>query len=187
MTALRAIPAALLCLALAVPAHAGESLPLNIGGDFVLVDHNGASRRSAEFRGRHMLVYFGYTACPFTCGIALGTISAALDDLGGDAGRLAPLFITVDPKFDTPERMARHLANFHPAIIGLTGAAAEIARVRAAWRIAANPVDDPGAFARLVDHTPMIYLFGPAGELLTLLPPIVPPERMAEIIRGYLG
>ena len=78
-----------------------------------------------------MLVYFRYTACPRTCGTALNTIFAALDDLGGDAGRLALLFITVDPQFDTPERLARHLVNFYPAIIGLTGSEAEFARVRA--------------------------------------------------------
>ncbi len=181
------IPWLVFGILLTAGAAAAEPPPLDIDGNFTLVDHTGAKRNSNDFRGRFTLVYFGYTQCPYTCGTALNDISAALDELAGDAGRIAPLFITVDPEQDTPARIAAYLANFHPAFTGLTGSPAQIDRVRAGYRVAARRVADPGAFGRLIDHTPYIYLFGPDGELLTLLPPILPPAHMAEIIRGYLG
>ena len=178
--------AIVLCLALAAAPAAAESPPHDIGGPFTLIDQSGETRSDADFGDRLRLVYFGYTQCPFTCGTALNTISAALDELGADAARIAPLFISVDPEFDTPARIAAYLVNFHPMIVGLTGSAAQIDRVRADYRVAAQKAADFGAFARIIDHTPYVYLIGPDGRLLTLLPPIVPPDRMAEIIRSYL-
>ena len=153
---------------------------------FSLIDHTGARRSDDDFRGRYMLVYFGYTACPNTCGIALASIAESLDRLGVTAARIAPLFITVDPEHDTPARLSAYVERFHPDLIGLTGMPEDVRRVLANFRIEATPVSDPGAFERLVNHTPFIYLFGPEGALLTFLPPIVPSERMAEIIASYI-
>ena len=184
-----------LALAGAGPGHAHQDngaaaeapLPYAGVGRFTLVDHTGVRRTEADFPGRFRLVYFGYTACPNTCGLALANISGALDTLGSDAARIAPLFVSVDPVYDTPARMAAHLANFHPAIVGLTGAPDEIARLAAGFAVEARPVEDPGAFERLVDHTPFTYLVAPDGAVLTLFPPIVPGGQMAETIRRYLG
>ncbi len=173
-------------LAAAGPALAAEPLPLAIGGDFALIDQRGETRSSDEFDGRLKLVWFGYTECPHACPMALGTISAALDELGSDAGSIVPLFVTVDPAHDTPARMAAHLANFHPSFVGLTGKDEDIVKVRADFRIAAQRVADPGAFERLFEHTTLIYLMGRGGEPLSLLPATLPPERIAEILRGYL-
>jgi cytochrome oxidase Cu insertion factor (SCO1/SenC/PrrC family) len=116
----------------------------------------------------------------------LTAIAEALDRMGADAGRMAPLFITVDPENDVPARMAAYVANFHPDLIGLTGMPEDVRRVLANFRIEAVPASDPGAFERLVNHTPFIYLFGPDGVLLTFLPPVLPPERMAAVITGYI-
>ncbi len=165
---------------------APEPFPLDIRGRFALVDHTGAPRTDADFAGRYLLVYFGYSKCPYTCGVALLNISGALDELGAAGERLSPLFITVDPEYDTPGRLAAYLANFHARLIGLTGAPAEVRRVLADFRIEARARPDPGAYERLVDHTPFTYLFGPDGALLTILPPIVPPPQMAAIIRSYI-
>jgi protein SCO1/2 len=154
--------------------------------DFSLIDHTGVRRSDIDFRGRYMLVYFGYTECPYTCGIALTGLVESLDRLGEAAARLAPLFITVDPENDTPARMAAYVGKFHPDLIGLTGMPEEVCRVLANFRIEATVAADPGTFERLVNHTPFIYLFGPDGALLTFLPPILPPERMAEIIASYI-
>lgn len=168
------------------PGPAAEPLPLDIGGDFSLVDQRGDIRRSEEFDGRLKLVWFGYTECPHACPMALGTISAALDEMGADAESVIPLFVTVDPEHDTPDRMATLLANFHPSFVGLTGVPDDIAQVRADYRAAAQRIADSGAFERLFEHTTLIYLMGRGGEPLSLLPAMLPPERIAEIIRGYL-
>ena len=102
--------------------------------DFSLLDHTGVPRSEADFRGRYMLVYFGYTACPNTCGIALAGLAESLDGLGDTAARVAPLFITVDPEHDTPARMAAYVGKFHPDLIGLTGMPEEVRRVLANFR-----------------------------------------------------
>lgn len=179
--------AGLAALALAAgTGFAAEPFPAGFGGGFTLTDHRGTARSSDEFRGRLVLVYFGYTACPHSCGMALNTISAALDALGPQADSVVPLFVTVDPEHDTPDRLAAHLRNFHPAIVGLTGSASSIGALRDGYRVAAEAVADPGAFERLVEHTTFIYLVGPGGEALSLLPPMLPPGRIAAIVRSHL-
>lgn len=179
--------AALVALVLAAgAASAAEPFPAGFGGEFSLIDQNGGARGSDEFRGRLLLVYFGYTACPHSCGMALGTISAALDELGPDADAVAPLFVTVDPGHDTTDRLATHLRNFHPAIVGLTGRAAAIDALSDAFRVRAEAVAESGAFERLIDHTTYIYVVGRDGEALSLLPPMLPPGRIAAILRSHM-
>jgi len=167
-------------------AAAAEPFPVVFGDDFTLVDQNGRTRSSREFRGRLLLVYFGYTACPHSCGMALATMSAALDALGPDADAVAPLFVTVDPGHDTPDRLAAHLRNFHPAIVGLTGSAAAIGALSDGYRVTVEAVADPGAFERLIDHTTYIYVVGRDGAALSLLPPMLPPRRIAAILRSHM-
>lgn len=183
---LRAAAGAAVVALAAGAGPAAEPFPLGLGAEFKLTDHHGTVRRSEEFRGRLVLVYFGYTACPHTCGMALNTISAALDELGGEAASVVPLFVTVDPEYDTPDRLAAYLRNFHPAIVGLTGSASETAAVRDGYRAKAEAVADPGAFERLVDHTTFIYLVGRDGETLSVLPPMLPPARIAAILRSHM-
>jgi protein SCO1/2 len=166
------------------PNAASEAL--DIGGPFSLIDHEGRARRDADYRGDYLLVYFGYTACPYTCSTALVNLAGALDELGAEGAGLTPLFISVDPEYDTPERLAPFVAAIHPRLVGLTGTPAQVRAALAAYRVEARPVEDKGAYARLIDHGPFAYLMGPDGQFLTLFPPIVPPQRMAAIIRGYL-
>lgn len=173
-------------LAAAQPARAGDALPLGIGGDYVLTDETGMRRDSHDFRGRPMLVYFGYASCPHSCGMALNTISAALDELGPDASAVAALFVSIDPEHDTPARLAAFLDNFHRSIVGLTGSAEEVERVRRTFRIAARRLEDPGRFERLYEHSTFIYLMGPDGQLQSILPPVMPPERIAALLRSRL-
>jgi cytochrome oxidase Cu insertion factor (SCO1/SenC/PrrC family) len=144
----------------------GEAL---IGGSFELVAHDGRRLRDSDFAGRHMLIYFGFTYCPDVCPLDLARISDALEQL--DAKRLdrvQPLFITVDPARDTPETMARYLAHFHPAILGLTGTADEIRQAAQAYRVYYTKVEDEGSAAGYtMDHSAIIYLMGPDGRFVT--------------------
>lgn len=163
-----------------------SELPLDFGGAFSLVDHLGRRWTDRDFRGEFLIVYFGYTSCPFTCPAAVQNIAGAMDALGDDASRVRPLFVTVDPEYDTPERLAAYVRRIHPRMLGLTGSSVALDRMLSAYWVQAREVEESGGYERLFDHGPMGYLVGPDGEALTLLPPILSPDRMAEIVRGYM-
>src|SRR3990170_3647439 len=110
----------------------GEAL---IGGPFELVDQNGNQVTDQNFKGRLMLIYFGFTFCPDACPTALGVMRAALDKLDVAAGRVAPILITVDPDRDTPEVLKDYVSNFHPRMMGLTGTKEQIAQAAKAYRV----------------------------------------------------
>ncbi len=164
----------------------GESIPFSVASDFTLTDHHGQRRSGGEFRGQPVLLYFGYTSCPHSCAMVLNTVSSALDLLGDDVEAIAALFVSIDDEFDSPETLATYLTNFHPAIVGLTGSQAEVAQLRTGLGAAARRMAEPGGFVRLFEHSTFLYLLGPAGELLSILPPIVPPDRLAAIVARHL-
>ncbi|MEE9208820.1 MAG: SCO family protein, partial [Kiloniellales bacterium] len=106
--------------------------------------------------------------------------------LAATGDEVGALFITVDPEHDTPARLADFVARVHPRLVGLTGEVDEIERVQRAYRIGARQRAGTGGFTRLFEHSPIAYLMGPEGDILTLFPPILPPERLAAIVRGYM-
>src|SRR5262245_59223420 len=90
-----------------------------VGGRFTLTDHNGRRVSDQDFRGKYMLIFFGFTYCPDVCPSELQVMSAALDELGSEADKIQPIFITIDPARDTPEAMKLYVSNFHPRLVGL--------------------------------------------------------------------
>ncbi|HEX4113887.1 MAG TPA: SCO family protein, partial [Stellaceae bacterium] len=118
-----------------VPRNAAVEAPLSIGGPFTLTDQNGVVRHDTDFRGKLMLVYFGYTYCPDVCPTTLTLMSDALKKLGPDAARIAPLFITVDPDRDTPAQMKLYIQSFDPRFVALTGSAAQVAAAAGDYRV----------------------------------------------------
>ena len=159
-----------------------------IGGPFTLVDHDGRAVTDADFRGRNMLVFFGYTYCPDVCPTTLTTIADTLDLLGEDAGRLAPLFVTIDPARDTAEHLRDYVAYFHPAIIGLTGSAEQITEVARAYRVFFAEVSEDGADADdyLMDHSTIVYLMDEDGQFDIHFSGSTSAEDMAATIRKRL-
>lgn len=151
----------------------------DIGGPFALVDGSGKRVTDRDLRGKYLLVYFGYTYCPDVCPSTLNEVSAALDKLGSKAAWVQPLFITVDPKRDTPEVMAKYAAAFGPRIIGLTGTSEEIAAVAKEYRVyyAAHSTG-AGRDDYAVDHSSILYLMGPDGRFVA---PIRSDESGAEM------
>jgi cytochrome oxidase Cu insertion factor (SCO1/SenC/PrrC family) len=141
---------------------------VQIGGPFHLVDHSGTPVSEADYRGRWMLVYFGYTFCPDVCPTELQTIAAALDKLGADAPKVVPLFITVDPGRDTPEVLAKYVKLFDDRIVGLTGTPAQIADVARAFRVYYAKVTPKDDAPYVVDHSSFVYLMDPKGRLSAL-------------------
>jgi cytochrome oxidase Cu insertion factor (SCO1/SenC/PrrC family) len=157
------------------------------GGPFSLVDQNGMRRTDTDFRGKYMLVFFGYTYCPDVCPTTLAVESEALGKLGARASQVVPIFITVDPKRDTPQKLKPYLASFGPNFVGLTGSDAEIAEAAQRYRVYYQAHIDgrtDAAEGYSVDHTGNIYLMGPDGKFVSYYSPgIVPDELAADLMR----
>ena len=159
-----------------------------IGGPFTLVDHQGRPVTEANFKGRFMLVYFGYTFCPDVCPTALTDMGDALGVLGEAAEKVTPVFITVDPDQDTPEHLKEYLKFFHPRIVGLTGTPEQTAAALKAYKVfaAKAPVEGEDAGDYLMEHTSIIYLMGPDGAYKAHFSHGASAEDMAEGIRKFL-
>jgi len=157
-----------------------------IGGPFALIDHTGRPRTNEDFRGKLMLVYFGFTYCPDICPTDLQNIGLALDKLGEAAERVQPLFITVDPARDTAAHLKDYVPMFHPRLLGLTGDAAAIHKAAAAYRVYYAKVPLKGD-DYTVDHSSFIYLIGPDGHYLGFFPPGTPPDSIAQTITQQLA
>jgi cytochrome oxidase Cu insertion factor (SCO1/SenC/PrrC family) len=174
------------------PAEVMDILMWNrepVGGPFELTDHTGKPRTNSDFRGKLMLVYFGFTYCPDVCPTDLQAIGLALDKLGTAADSVQPLFITVDPERDTAAHLAEYVPMFHPRLIGLTGSAEAIRKAADAYKVYYAKVDPPkgdGGYYT-VDHTAFIYLMDREGNYLGFFPPGTSADRMVEIIRPRLG
>lgn len=160
-----------------------------IGGPFALTDHLGKRRTDADFRGKMMLVYFGYTSCVDVCPTDLQNIGLALEKLGDAAGVIQPIFITVDPHRDTPKRLAAYVQSFHPTLVGLSGSTADIRKAADAYRVYYKKVRGPkDSDARYdVDHSAVIYLMDRKGKYIDFFPPGTPADRMAEILRRVIA
>ncbi|HZB90918.1 MAG TPA: SCO family protein [Stellaceae bacterium] len=159
---------------------------LSIGGPFTLTDQNGVLRRDSDFRGKLMLVYFGYTYCPDVCPATLNTITAALDKLGARADAVQPIFITVDPARDTVQQMKLYVANFTPRLLALTGTPGEIAAAAKGYRIYFQKVKGEGPDDYSMDHSAFVYLMGRDGRYLAHFGPEVGAAEMAAAIQKYL-
>ncbi|HTH15637.1 MAG TPA: SCO family protein [Magnetospirillum sp.] len=177
--------AALLCwLVLALPAAAGE-----VTGHFDLMDQNGRPVTDASFAGRVRVVAFGYTFCPDVCPTTLSTIAATLDILGPKAAGVVPLFITVDPRRDTPTHLKDYMEAFGPSFVGLTGPEDAVAAAAAAFhaRYAIQPPADPAdPNTYFVDHSAGIYVMDRQGAFVAKLGHRATPDELAERLEEVL-
>jgi protein SCO1 len=158
-----------------------------IGGPFALTDHEGRQRTDAEFRGKLLVIYFGYTNCPDICPADLTAISLALERLGAAAEAVQPIFITLDPERDTAAHLAEYVKAFHPRLLGLTGTPDEIRKIATAYKTWYAKTGKTGGEDYAVDHTAFIYLVGKDGRYLGFLPPSTVPERLSEVIGQMLS
>ena len=157
-----------------------------VGGPFTLTDATGKPHSDSEFRGKLMIVYFGYTYCPDVCPADLMAITGALDALGPLADGVQPVFITVDPERDT-KVLGEYVSAFHHSLIGLTGSPEQIRKVANSYKAFYVKVPDERGGDYSIDHTGVIYLMGRNGEYLGFMPPQTSPERLTEILRKYLA
>jgi cytochrome oxidase Cu insertion factor (SCO1/SenC/PrrC family) len=157
-----------------------------VGGPFTLTDQTGRLRSDTEFRGKLMIVYFGYSYCPDVCPTDLMAITQALDALGPAADGVQPLFITIDPERDN-KGLADYVAAFHRSFVGLTGSPEQIRKVANSYKAFYVKVQDERSADYSIDHAGVIYLMGRNGEYLGFMPPQTNPDRLTEILRKYLA
>jgi protein SCO1/2 len=167
---------------------AGGDGPISIGGPFTLESGGGQPVTDRDFRGKYMLVYFGYTFCPDVCPTTLTAVADAMDKLGAAASRVQPVFITVDPKRDTPAVVAQYTAAFGPNIVGLTGTAEQIAQVAREYRVYyAEHRTGSGPNDYSMDHSSVLYLMGPAGGFVAPVRADESGDEMAAHLKKLMG
>lgn len=163
---------------------AGQAL---IGGPFTLTDQTGKTVTQADYKGKYMLIYFGFTFCPDVCPTELQVMAGAVSKLGAKGAQVQPIFITVDPERDTVEVMANYVKQFDPRLVGLTGTPEQIAEVAKAYRVFYQKVkDDETSGDYTMDHSSIAYLMDPEGKFLTFFPPGVSPDEMAAKIATFM-
>jgi len=157
------------------------------GKDFSLTDHNGQPRRLADFRGKVVVMFFGYTQCPDVCPTTLATMREAMTLLGEDASRVQMLFVTVDPARDTQALLAQYVPAFHPSFLGLyadeKGTAAVAKDFKVFYAKQAGPT--PGSYS--IDHSTGSYVFDPQGRLRLLLRHGETPANVAADLKLLLA
>lgn len=144
-------------------------LPLPLTAmDWRLVDHRGQPVSPADWAGRPVMIFFGFTWCPDVCPTTLLDIGDWLEALGAEADPLVVALITVDPERDTPQVMADYVANFDPQITGLTGTPEDIARAAAAFRVRYEKIPGEGDDYTM-NHTAGVFLFGRDGRFVSII------------------
>lgn len=136
----------------------------SFGKDFALTDHNGQRRTLADFKGKVVTLFFGFTHCPDVCPTTLGEMAVVMKELGPDAGRLQVLFVTVDPERDTAEVLKRYVPAFHPSFLGLTGNTEDIARTAKEFKIFFQKQNLPNG-GYTMDHSAGTYILDGEGRL----------------------
>jgi cytochrome oxidase Cu insertion factor (SCO1/SenC/PrrC family) len=166
-----------------------DSTASEFGGSFSLTDQYGMRRTDMDFRGKYMLIFFGYTYCPDVCPTTLAVETEALDKLGAGASRIVPIFVSVDPKRDTPDKLKSYLSSFdakqpstRPNFVGLTGTDEEIANAAKAYRVYYRAHIDGRAqdgSDYSIDHTGDVYLMSPEGKFVAYYSQGILPDEMA--------
>jgi protein SCO1/2 len=167
----------------------GVAMPggVSMGGPFTLVNTNGETVTDKTYRGRWMLVYFGYTYCPDVCPTELQTMVSALDRVGTLAERVVPIFVTIDPERDTPAALAEYVKLFDERLVGLTGSKDQISAATRAYRVYYARAKAKDTTDYLMDHSSFIYLIGPDGGFRALYRQGMGPQELADSLASRIA
>lgn len=168
-----------------LPLGSDTALPLNIGGAFALRDDTGALRTQVNPDGGLQLLFFGYANCQAICSVSLPLMGEIAERVGDAGVRLTPVMVTVDPVRDKVGTMTAPLSQHHPDFVGLTGSQTELDVAYRAFSIDRKFIFEDPEHGAVYAHGSLIYLLDGAGGLLTLIPPILSPERAAQIVLSY--
>ncbi len=150
--------------------HGTQFDPLRPVADFVLTNQDGQPVHLSDYRGRLVVLFFGYTHCPDVCPTTLARLNQVMRELGDDAKAVQVLFVSVDPERDTPAALKQFLSHFNPAFVGLTGQAEEVAAVNTAFGVYVKKEQVGSAAGYLVTHTARIYVIDRQGHLVLTFP-----------------
>jgi protein SCO1/2 len=167
-------------------AAAPSPFPFKLGGKFELTDQHGARRSEVDPAGSYQLLFFGYATCRSICPVAISLMEETAAVLAERGLRVQPLLVTVDPARDTPASMNAAMMRSHAGTLGLTGSEAELAKVRKLFQVERKVMFEDPELGPIYAHGSHIYLLDPHGAVLTLIPPVVTPERGAEIVMTYV-
>lgn len=167
------------------PFHASDISAIFKEADFHLTDHNGKPRMLADFRGKVVVLFFGYTHCPEVCPTTLADLAQAMKMLGNDAGKVQVLFITIDPERDKPEMMAKYVPAFDPSFLGLYGNAQTTEKVAKSFFVTYKKLESESGYD--LEHTAGTFLVDPKGRVRLRAPHAQRAEWFADDIRLLLG
>jgi protein SCO1/2 len=158
-----------------------------IGGPFTLTGASGKRVGLADFSGKVVVLYFGYTFCPEVCPTDLLTIAATLDKLGAERDKVQPIFVTLDPERDKPAPLASYVQNFSSRIVSLTGSESETRAVATAYKVFYEKVPQANSAHYLIDHTAFTYVIDAQGNYAGFFPPGTDAERMTAVVRQVMA
>lgn len=167
--------------------HSTDITGADYGKSLALTDHSGQARTLADFRGKAVTLFFGYTQCPDVCPTNLVTMAEVMRQLGADADRLQVLFVTVDPERDTQALLSQYVPAFDGRFLGLYGTAEQTADVAREFRVFYRKSGDTSGSAYTIDHSAGTYVFDPAGRLRLYVKHGEPADKLAEDIRQLLA
>jgi len=168
-----------------VSFHGSDITGSGLGSDLAMVDQTGKLRTLADYRGKVVIAFFGFTHCPDVCPTAMAHLAQTLSLLGDQAKQVQVIMISVDPERDTPEIMGHYVTAFDPSFVGLTGTPDQLKETARSFKAYyAKVKDDQGGYS--MDHSASFYLFDPKGDIRVLARPDMPAKDLAEDIKALL-
>ena len=182
-----AILVAALVAPLVAQAQPKLPFPVDLGGPYALQDQHGQTRTQADPDGRAQLIFFGYSNCPNICSSTYPLMGAVADTLEAEGILITPVMITIDPEQDRVDNMAEPLGQYHDRFIGLTGTPDALADAYKAFNVSFEKLFFDPEYGWIYSHTGFLHRMDAAGELLTVLPPVLEEGQMADIVRNYVS
>jgi protein SCO1/2 len=171
----------------AVPTfHATDITGASFARDFELPDHNGKTRKLADFRGKVVALFFGYTHCPDVCPTTLSDFASALKSMGADGQQVQVLFVTLDPDRDTPALLQRYVPAFNPAFLGLHPDQEQLKSIVSEYKVVYQKTPSLDKDDYLIDHSAGTYVYDPQGRLRLLIPYGSGAEAIAHDLKALL-
>jgi protein SCO1 len=155
--------------------------------DFRLTDHNGRVRTLADFKGKVVAIFFGYTHCPDVCPTTLSDFAAALQQLGPQAERVQLIFVTLDPQRDTPDLLKQFVPAFNPHFLGMYTDAETLRQLAKEYKVVYQKTSVKAADDYLIDHSAGTYVYDPQGRLRLLMPYGSSPDAIARDLKTLLA